>query len=157
MRMNVNTVVLPLPSDELLDAVERSLRVSFPEVYRIFIKENNGVVPITNVFSFKQQEYLIEKFLCVLDDSESDPIHGWYDIEVTITQIGDRLTDNQDLVGMNVVPIALLFSGDFVCLDFRETKEPTVVIWFHEESEEFSPVTQQVARNISGFFEMLKK
>ncbi|WP_084649129.1 SMI1/KNR4 family protein [Paenibacillus sp. FSL R7-269] len=72
MRMNVNTVVLPLPSDELLDAVERSLRVSFPEVYRIFIKENNGVVPITNVFSFKQQEYLIEKFLCVLDDSESD-------------------------------------------------------------------------------------
>ncbi|WP_145046723.1 SMI1/KNR4 family protein [Paenibacillus xylanexedens] len=157
MRMDINTVVLPLPSDELLDVVERSLRVSFPEAYRIFIKENNGAVPITNVFSFNQHKYLIDKFLCVLDDSESDPINGWYDIEVTITQIGDRLTDNEDLVGMNVVPIAALFSGDFICLDFRETKEPTVVIWFHEESEEFSPVIQKVACNISEFFEMLKE
>ncbi|MGO4531475.1 SMI1/KNR4 family protein [Paenibacillus sp. 2TAF8] len=157
MRLNVNTAVLPLPSDELLDVVEQSLRVLFPEAYRIFIKENNGVVPITNVFSFNQHKYLIEKFLCVLDDSESDPINGWYDIEVIITQIEDRLTDNKDLVGMNVVPIAALFSGDFICLDFRETGEPTVVIWFHEESEEFSPVTQQIALNISEFFEMLKE
>lgn len=104
-----------------------------------------------------QQEYIIEKFLCILDDSESDPINGWYDIEVTITQIGDRLTDNEDLVGMNVVPIAALFLGDFICLDFRETEEPTVVIWFHEESEEFSPVTQKVATNILEFFELLSK
>ena len=157
MRVDVSTIVLPLPSDELLDIVERSLRVSFPEAYRLFLKENNGAVPLTNVFSFNQHEYLIEKFLCVLDDSESDPINGWYDIEVTIAQIGDRLTDNEDLVGMNVVPIATLFSGDFICLDFRETEEPSVVIWFHEESEEFSPVTQKVALNISEFFEMLKE
>lgn len=151
MRMDVNTIVVPLPGDDLLDAVERSFRVSFPESYRHFIKEHNGAVPITNMFSMNQQEYIIEKFLCILDDSESDPINGWYDIEVTITQIGDRLTDNEDLVGMNVVPIAALFSGDFICLDFRETEEPTVVIWFHEESEEFSPVTQKVATNILEF------
>lgn len=130
---------------------------AFPEAYRIFIKENNGAVQITNAFSFNHHEYLIEKFLCVLDDSESDPTNGWYDIEVTITQIGDRLTDNEDLVGMNVVPMAALFSGDFICLDFRETEEPTVVIWFHEESEEFFPVTQKVALNVSEFFEMLKE
>ncbi|MEK4077572.1 SMI1/KNR4 family protein [Paenibacillus sp. FSL R5-0486] len=157
MRMDVNTIVVPLPGDDLLDAVERSLRVSFPESYRHFIKEHNGAVPITNMFSMNQQEYIIEKFLCILDDSESDPINGWYEIEVTITQIGDRLTDNEDLVGMNVVPIAALFSGDFICLDFRETEEPTVVIWFHEESEEFSPVTQKVATNILEFFELLSK
>ncbi|MBY0117412.1 cell wall assembly regulator SMI1 [Paenibacillus sp. DS2363] len=157
MRMDVNTIVVPLPGDDLLDAVERSFRVSFPESYRHFIKEHNGAVPITNMFSMNQQEYIIEKFLCILDDSESDPINGWYDIEVTITQIGDRLTDNEDLVGMNVVPIAALFSGDFICLDFRETEEPTVVIWFHEESEEFSPVTQKVATNILEFFELLSK
>ncbi|KAF6578506.1 SMI1/KNR4 family protein [Paenibacillus sp. EKM212P] len=157
MRLDVNTIVFPLPTDELLNVVERSLRVSFPDTYRNFIKENNGVVPITNVFSFNHHEYIIEKFLCILNDSEADPINGWYDIEVIITQIGDRLTDNEDLVGMNVVPIAALFSGDFICLDFRETEEPTVVIWFHEESEEFSPVTQRVAPNISEFFETLKE
>lgn len=98
-----------------MDVIEQSLKVSFPEAYRIFIKENNGAVPITNVFSFNQHEYLIEKLLCVLDDSESDPINGWYDIEVNIAQVGDRLTDNEDLVGVNEVPIVVLFSGVFSC------------------------------------------
>jgi len=153
--MDVNTIVVPLPSDDLLDAVERGLGVSFPESYRNFIKEHNGAVPITNMFSMNQQEYIIEKFLCILSDSEFDPISGWYDVEVIITQIGDRLTDNEDLVGMHVIPIASLFSGDFICLDYRETAEPTVVIWFHEESEEYSPLTQIVAKNLSEFFDML--
>ncbi|MWC31273.1 SMI1/KNR4 family protein [Paenibacillus sp. MMS18-CY102] len=54
------------------------------------------------------------------------------------------------------VPIAALFSGDFICLDFRVTEEPTVVIWFQEESERFSPVIQAVAQNISEFILMLK-
>lgn len=157
MRVDINTIVMPLPTDELINEVERSLRVSFPEVYKLFIKENNGAVPITNMFSFNQNVYLVEKFLCVLDDSESDPINGWFDVEVTITQIGDRLADNEDLVGMNVVPIAALFSGDFICLDYRESEEPTVVIWFHEESEEFSPATLRISENISEFFEMLKE
>ncbi|WP_340013865.1 SMI1/KNR4 family protein [Paenibacillus sp. FSL K6-1318] len=82
-------------------------------------------------------------------------INGWYDVEFIITQIGDRLTDNENLVGMNVIPIASLFSGDFICLDYRETAEPNVVIGFHEESEEFSPLTQIVAKNLSEFFDML--
>lgn len=58
---------------------------------------------------------------------------------------------------MNVIPIAALFSGDFICLDYRVKKEPVVVIWFHEESEVFSPVTQKVAPNILEFFELLSE
>lgn len=157
MRMDVNTIVFPLPGDDVLDAIERGLGISFSESYRHFIKEHNGAVPITNTFSMNQQEYIIEKFLCILSDTESDPTNGWYDVEVIITQIGDRLTDNEDLVGMNVIPIAALFSGDFICLDYREKKEPVVVIWFHEESEVFSPVTEKVAPNIIEFFEMLSE
>jgi hypothetical protein len=157
MKLDVNTIVSPLPSDELLDVVEKSLRVSFPELYREFIKKNNGAVPITNLFSHNQHQYIIERFLCILEESESDEINGWYDIEVLITQIGERLTDNEDLIGMNVVPIASLFAGDFVCLDFRETEAPSVVIWYHEDSGEFSPVTKTVAKNISDFFEMLEE
>jgi len=167
MELDVNTIVSPLPSDELLDVVEKSLRISFPEPFREFIKKNNGVVPITNVFCHNQHQYVIERFLCLLEDSESDELNGWYDIEVTIAgwydievtiaQIGERLTDNEDLIGMNVVPIAVLFAGDFVCLDFRETEDPTVVVWYHEESGGFSPVTKTVAQNISEFFGMLKE
>lgn len=114
-------------------------------------------MPITNTFTQNEYDYIVERFLCILEDSESDEINGWYDIEVVITQIGERLTDNEDLIGMNVVPIAALIAGDFVCLDFREREEPSVVVWFHEESEEFSPVTKTVAQNISEFFGMLKE
>ena len=57
---------------------------------------------------------------------------------------------------MNVVPIPALFAGDFVCLDFRETKDLSVVVWYHEESGEFSPVTKTVAWNIAEFFGMLE-
>ncbi|WP_336783277.1 SMI1/KNR4 family protein [Paenibacillus illinoisensis] len=156
MKLNDNTFVFPLPSEELLNVVERSLRVSFPETYRRFIQENNGVVPLTNLFSLNQCDYSIERFLCILNNSEPDSINGWYDLEVIITQIGERLKDNEDIVGMDVVPIAKLYSDDFVCLDFRETGEPTVVIWLHKESEEFAPMLQQVAPNLSTFFNMLK-
>lgn len=154
MKIDVNTIVSPLPSGELLDVVENSLRIVFPEPYREFIKKNNGAVPITNIFTHNEYDYIVERFLCILENSESDEINGWYDIEVTITQIGERLTDNEDLIGMNVVPIAATFAGDFVCLDFREREDPSVVVWYHEESDEFSPVTKTVAQNISDFFRM---
>jgi len=157
MKLDNNTIVLPLPSDELLDLFENSLRIKLPELYRKFIKENNGVTPITNVFTHNEYDYVVERFLCILEDSESDEINGWYDIEVIITQIGERLTDNEDLIGMNVVPIAALFAGDFICLDFREREDPAVVVWYHEESDEFSPVTKEVAQDISEFFGMLKE
>ncbi|MED4236703.1 hypothetical protein P4689_08980 [Priestia megaterium] len=64
----------------------------------------------------------MERFLCVLEDSESDHINGWYDVEVIIAQIGERLTDNEDSIGIDVIPIAALFAGDFLCLDFREAR-----------------------------------
>ncbi|MER2070459.1 MAG: SMI1/KNR4 family protein, partial [Psychrobacillus sp.] len=110
-----------------------------------------------NIFSSNENNYIIERFLCILEESESDEINGWYDIEVTITQIGERLTDDEDLIGMNVVPIAALFTGDFVCLDYSNRENPTVVVWYHEESEEFSPVTKTVAQDISEFFTMFKE
>lgn len=85
----MSTIVFPLPTDDLLDEVERGLRVSFPETYRNFIKENNGAVPQTNVFRYNQHEYVIEKFLCILNDSDSDLTNGWYDVEVVITQLSE--------------------------------------------------------------------
>ncbi|MDM8151905.1 SMI1/KNR4 family protein [Priestia megaterium] len=39
MKVDNNTIVLPLPNDELLNTVEKSLRISFPKSYREFIKK----------------------------------------------------------------------------------------------------------------------
>lgn len=157
MKVDVNTIVSPLPSDALLDVVEKSLRIFFPESYRQFIKENNGVVPITNVFSHNQHQYNIERFLCILEESELDEINGWYDIEVIIMQIGESLTDNEELIGMNVVPIASLFAGDFVCLDFRiDSINPSVCVWSREESGEFEPVVYKITDSFPEFLKLLE-
>ena len=58
----------------------------------------------------------------MLEDSEDDDENGWYDIEVVLSDIDTRLTDDEDLTGINVIPFAVLFAGDFLCLDFREKK-----------------------------------
>lgn len=56
-----------------------------------------------------------------------------YDIDVTLTQIEDRLTDIEDLIGIDILPVAFLFAGDFVCLDYRDNREnPSVCVWNHE-------------------------
>lgn len=81
---------------------------------------------------------------------------GWYDISVVISQIEERLTDNLDLIGVEVLPIAELFAGDYVCLDYRTNKNaPSVCVWSHEKSGEFEPVTYKVADTFAEFIEML--
>ena len=90
-----------------------------------------------------------------MEDPEDDDENGWYDIEVVLSDIDTRLTDDEDLIGINVIPFAVLFAGDFLCLDFREI--PSVVVWYHEESEELNQVTSEVADNFSEFLSMLKE
>lgn len=155
MKINENTIVYPLPADSEIREVERNLRINLPNEYINFIKCYNGAEPITNQFQVSQREYLLERFLCILEDSKDDEENGWYDIEVVISQIGDRLTNNEELVGMNIVPIGALFAGDYVCLDFRNEAEPSVVIWNHEESEEFSPSVEKISSNFTEFLNQL--
>ena len=95
---------------------------------------------------------LVERFLCLLDDPRNDLINGQYEISVVIAQIEDRLTDDEDQVGATLIPFAVLFGGDFLCIDFRLNRStPTVVLWDHEESDELDPVTYQVADTFNEF------
>lgn len=100
--------------------------------------------------------YAVTRFLCILKSFEESQ-YGDYDISVAESEIGERLTDNEDLIGVEVLPIAELFAGDYACLDFRENKdEPTVCVWSHDNSEEFAPVTYKAADSFSEFIDMLK-
>ena len=147
--------ILPAPSDQRIHEFESDCRITLPEEFKKFIKEFNGSVPITNQFSDGRWERMIERFLCLLD-FKSDA-NGWYDIEVVLTQIEARLLDDEDLIGYNVIPFAALFAGDFVCLDCRKSGIAPVVVWYHEESDDLSPVFATVAASITEFLEMLKE
>ncbi len=61
---------------------------------------------------------------------------------------------NPELVGYEIIPFAVLFAGDLLCLDYRESETPSVCVWFHEESEEWNPVTEKVADSFSEFMDM---
>lgn len=74
-----------------------------------------------------------------------------------MTQLEDRLTENEDLIGADFIPIAVLFAGDFVCLDFRkDRKNPEIVVWNHEESAELEPVTYFVTNTFHDYIAIVK-
>lgn len=157
MKIEMQSIVKPLPNQQLLRKNEEYFRVKFPEEYVSFICEYNGGIPVKNTITFNNHDFAIERFLCILENYQDDDVNGWYDIGVIETQIGERLTDNEDLIGAEIIPIAFLFAGDFVCLDYRKSAEkPEICIWYHEQSEPFKPVTNKIAENFEQFINMLK-
>jgi len=150
-----DTIVHPLPDDSILNKEEGMWRVKIPVYYREFIKRYNGGIPEQKSFTANHRSYAIERFLCILEDTNSNDF-GVYDIDVTLTRIEDRLTDNEDLIGVELLPIATLFSGDYLCLDFKASNEtPSVCVWSHEESGELEPVTYEVCSNFEEFLKVL--
>ncbi|EAD1480618.1 SMI1/KNR4 family protein [Listeria monocytogenes] len=156
MKIEKKTIILPLPTNELFERKEKFWRVKLPKDFVNFMKENNGGRPIDGVFKCNNHEYAIDRFLCFLKTPRDNEL-GMYDIDVTLTQLEDRLTDNEDLIGVDILPIAVLFAGDFVCLDFRKDRNnPNVVVWNHEESAELEPVTYFVTNTFSDFVSMVE-
>ena len=155
MKMEKETIILPLPIDELFERKEKFWSVKLPKDFIGFMKENNGGRPVEGVFKCNNHDYAVDRFLCFLK-APNDHELGMYDIDVTLTQLEDRLTNNENLIGADILPIAVLFAGDFVCLDFRKDREnPKVVVWNHEESAELEPVTYYLTDSFSDFIAMI--
>ncbi len=155
MKFKENSI-LPIPPASRLSKFEAYYRINLPEDYRKFLEIGNCGIPIKNIFQHENTERLVERFLCMMEDPNSIPSKGTYDISVVITQIEDRLADNDDLIGMNIIPIAYLFGGDFICLDFRgNVNNPKVMLWDHNLSDELSPHVELVSNNFTNFLEKL--
>lgn len=155
MRVIENSIIKPLPTEELINKEEQYWNVKIPDDYRNFISKNNGCVPIENTFVFEKYRYVIERFLCILEDTKNHKM-GMYDIDVNLTMLDARLITDEDLVGAELVPIAALFGGDFVCLDYYEDREnPQIAIWYNDESEDLHPSTNTIANNFEEFINML--
>ncbi len=151
------TSLVPPPSREHLEWFERVYRVELPRSYRDFIQTWNGGVPIGGAAIEREGlSRVVERFLPMLKDPNGAGTLGWYDIGVVLTQIEDRLIDGDELIGTNIVPIAALFAGDFLCLDFRTAgTEPSVVVWDHEASGEGAPVAHHVSSTFKDFLFMV--
>lgn len=154
MQINMNSI-LEENISERLQKVEEYSKVNFPKSYIDFIKKYNIGIPMTSEFLCNKHLYAIDRFLGFVNEYKTSPL-GNYDIAVVLSQIDTRLTDNPNLIGDELIPIASLFAGDYVCLDFRQNRDnPSVCVWSHEESDEFNPITYNVANTFSDFLAML--
>lgn len=154
MKIKNDSIIYPIPTPNVIEKRERQWHLKLPEEYIDFIAQYNGGIPEENEFLCNSHKYLIIRFLCMLENINTE--YGCYDISVVESQIGERLTGNEDLIGIEILPIAELFSGDYVCLDFRNNKiNPSVCIWDHEKSENFSPVTYLVSNSFMEFKNMI--
>ncbi|MCM1186981.1 MAG: SMI1/KNR4 family protein [Lachnoclostridium sp.] len=141
---------------ERIKKVEEYCNVKFPNDYILFIEEYNAGQPAANTFRANKTDYTIDRFLGFISDYQNSPL-GKYDIAVVMAPIETYLTDNPDLVGAELVPIAVLSTGDYVCLNFKDNKEePSVCVWDSTKSEEFHPVTYEAADFFLQFAENLE-
>ena len=150
------SIIYPLPTDALLQEREVAWKVQLPEDYKKFIKNENGLIPSKRYFHFGNNEKVIDCFLAILAISGEKP-EEVYDIGVVSTQLEGRIVFDEDYVGMQLIPIAALFGGDFLCLNYIEDPEnPSICIWHHEESYELEPAIEFVANNFTEFSDMLQ-
>lgn len=141
---------------ERIKKVEAYCNVKFPEDYILFIEEYNAGQPAANTFRANKTDYTIDRFLGFISDYQNSPL-GEYDIAVVMAPIETYLTDDPDLVGAELVPIAVLSTGDYVCLNFKDNKDnPSVCVWDSTKSEEFHPVTYEAADFFLQFAENLE-
>ncbi|WP_175890823.1 SMI1/KNR4 family protein [Burkholderia cepacia] len=145
------------PSTASISSVERAYRIKFPMEYLLFLETCNGVVPEDFCVEIDGKQRLVVRFLAILDDPASEGEAGWYDVSVVLAQIGARLAEEKDRdeIGLKLIPFAVLFGGDYLCIDFREKfANPSVAYWDHS-SPDFRPITSQVAPSFGEFCKRL--
>lgn len=142
------------PDEERIREIEKIWRVNLPEEFRQMLKKYNGGIPEKREFKCGNQTRMIVRFLCI-KEKYTDEEYACYDINAVLTQLEERIVSNPDLVGYEIIPIAELFAGDLLCLDYRKSATPDVCVWFHEESGEWEPSTYKIAETFSEFMSML--
>lgn len=152
--MKLNNDYSYRPDEERLSNIEEIWGVRLPEEIRRSLMIDNGGVPEKRNFQCGKRTRMIVRFLCIKEKNTNEN-YAYYDINVVLTQVEERICSDPDLVGYNIIPIADLFAGDLLCLDYRESEEPMVCVWLHEESDEWDPVTEKVANTYSEFMDML--
>lgn len=155
MTQKEQAIISPMPTDALLHEREVAWRVKLPDDYKEFIKKENGIIPSKRYFHFGNNEKVIDRFLAILAISGKKTEEA-YDIGVVSTQLEGRIVFDEDNVGMQLIPIAALYGGDFLCLNYVEDPDnPNICIWYHEESYELEPAIEFLANNFTEFLAML--
>ena len=153
MRFWNDTVIEPVPPDSILAKFSAKFGIELPEYYEQLLQEYNGAKPLETAFDVmmggKKHTFCIDRFLGILPKNVPEPLNA-YDVYETMVLLQEQTYPDVDHPKCDLLPIAVLFDGDLVCLDYRKGT-PTVCIWSHEESQPGDPVTYHVADSFNAF------
>lgn len=153
MKIKEESIIKPLPTDDTIEKFEKYWKVNLSNDYKVFLKNFGGGIPELGRFLNGGKEHRIIRFLCKLDDINGYGDLGDYDIDVVLFDICTMLTDDEDSVGLRMIPVALLNEENYLCIDFSNLESPAVCIWLNDESDDLMPAMNKVADS----FEELKK
>lgn len=133
---------------EAVSETEDMIKQKLHDYYIEFLKRCNGGIPKKQYFDFGNNVKVVERFLYIIENYDTEA-EGMYDVGVVWSQIEDRLNEY-------LIPFAVLFAGDFLCFDYKESPDnPKVVLWNHDLSGERKPHTEFVANDLNAFLQML--
>lgn len=139
----------PPVSDEIVDELERILKVTFPADFRHVMQHCHGGVPIDRSdFHFDHPTIgrPIRSGIGALMTLYPDATGGIL-TTLRLLAIDDQLPDR-------VIPFADDGGGDMMCLDYRENPDiPKIVYWAHEEAKAQSLIP--LANSFSEFLDQL--
>ncbi|MED4050705.1 SMI1/KNR4 family protein [Priestia megaterium] len=158
MRLVKESVIYPLPEEQDIAEMESSFRIQLPNAYKEFLKHYNGcTVTDSTSLTIINKRCEIERFLGIIKNFSEHP-YGVYDIGCCETSLGEQGRNfyDEDFIGSELIPIAKLAWGDYLCLNFHYDKNnPSVDFLDYEESYECDPATSKVAENFQEFLSML--
>ncbi|MCM1113228.1 MAG: SMI1/KNR4 family protein [Muribaculum sp.] len=132
-----------------IESVEEYCNAVFPTDYLDFIARHNVYEPEDNTFQIDGETYVIDRFLGFVE--ENSPLDE-YDIMMVLSPIDLYLISDPDSSGLELIPVASLSTGDYVCLNFAESREnPSVCVLDCGKSEELHPVVYRAADTFSDF------
>jgi hypothetical protein len=157
MDYNEGSIILPLPTEEVLKKREEYWRVELPDSYKKFIKDRNGVTPVQATVTYDSHNENIERFLCILDSTKDNATAARFEIDVVMASRIERLGYDENSIGVHVLLIAKMDYGNYLALNYKDTESnPTVCVWDNEESGDFDPVVYFVASSFEEFLNTLK-
>ncbi|MGG3580939.1 SMI1/KNR4 family protein [Priestia megaterium] len=158
MRSVKDSIIYPLPQDQDIAELEASFRVQLSNEYKTFLKRYNACEIIDSTpLTIVNKRCQIERLLGIIKNLSEHP-YGMYDIGCCETSLGEQGQNfyYEDLIGSELIPIAKLAWGDYLCLNFHYDKNnPPVYFLDYEESYECDSATSRIADTFQSFLSML--